>query len=593
MEMLLSGNEALARGVYEFGGEFASAYPGTPSTEILQTIARFFKDDVYAEWAINEKVALEVAVGASYGGARSVAAMKHVGVNVAADPLLSLTYTGVGAGLILVSADDPSLHSSQNEQDNRFYGKFASIPVLEPSDSQEAKDFVAAAFEISERFDTPVMLRLTTRISHSKGIVTIGERRTVEHPGFERNIEKYVMVPSHAAKRHKIVIERLKQLSEFAETSDLNRIEWNGRAVGIVTGSVAYQYAREALPEASILKLGLGYPLPLKKIAEFAAGVERLFVVEELEPFYEEQIAAAGIRVDGKKYFSNYMELNVDRVRDGFIAAGELEPSAKAKTAAAAHEEVVPRPPVLCSGCPHRGMMVALRNVKAFTTGDIGCYTLAALPPLSQIDTCLCMGASIGHTFGIEKAGKTDKPVVALIGDSTFLHSGITALASAVYNRTRSTYIIVDNRITAMTGGQDHPGTSRTLMGEKTFAIDLVQLCTALGVEHVRLVDPYDLETTTAVLREEIGRDAPSVVITNRPCILFPTKISQPPYSIDAALCTACGACFRVGCPSISASDETNEKGRPKAQIDPLTCTGCTICAQVCPAEAIGPLAGK
>jgi len=593
MEMLLSGNEALARGVYEYGGEFASAYPGTPSTEILQTIGRFFKDDVYAEWAINEKVALEVAVGASYGGARAIAAMKHVGVNVAADPLMSLTYTGVGAGLILVSADDPSLHSSQNEQDNRCYGKFASIPVLEPSDSQEAKDFVGAAFEISERFDTPVMLRLTTRISHSKGIVTIGERTTVEHGGFERNIEKYVMVPAHATKRHKVVIERLERLKEFAEESYLNTIEWNERKVGIVTGSIAYQHAKETLPTASILKLGLGYPLPMKKIADFASKVDRLFVVEELEPFYEEQIAAAGIAVEGKKYFSNYLELNVDRVREGFIEAGVLDASAKASTAAAEPEEVLPRPPVLCSGCPHRGMMIALRNAKVFTTGDIGCYTLGALPPLSQIDTCLCMGASIGHTFGIEKAGKTEKPVVALIGDSTFLHSGITSLASAVYNKTTSTYIIVDNRITAMTGGQDHPGTSRTLMGEKTHAVDLVQLCKALGVEHVRVVDPYDIEETTNALREEIAREAPSVIITNRPCMLFPKKIRQAPYAVDTAVCTACGACFRVGCPSISASDETNEKGRPKAQIDPTTCTGCTICAQVCPADAIGPLSSE
>ncbi|MDD3642554.1 MAG: indolepyruvate ferredoxin oxidoreductase subunit alpha [Candidatus Krumholzibacteria bacterium] len=593
MEMLLSGNEALARGVYEYGGEFASAYPGTPSTEILQTIAQFFKDEIYAEWAINEKVALEVAVGASYGGARAIAAMKHVGVNVAADPLMSLTYTGVGAGLILVSADDPSLHSSQNEQDNRCYGKFASIPVLEPSDSQEAKDFVGAAFEISERFDTPVMLRVTTRISHSKGIVTIGERSTAERGGFERNIEKYVMVPAHAIKRHKLVIERLENLKEFAEQTPLNRIEWNDREVGIVTGSIAYQHAREALPGASILKLGLGYPLPMKKIADFASKVGRLFVVEELEPFYEEQIAAAGITVEGKKFFSNFLELDVDRVRDGFIEAGVLEPAAKAPTSAAEPEQVLPRPPVLCPGCPHRGMLVSLRNAKVLTTGDIGCYTLGALPPLSQIDTCLCMGASIGHTFGIEKAGKTGKPVVALIGDSTFLHSGITALASAVYNRTRSTYIIVDNRITAMTGGQDHPGTARTLMGEKTHAIDLVRLVKALGVEHVRVVDPYDLEETSAALREEIERDAPSVIITNRPCMLFPKKIAQAPYAVDAAVCTACGACFRVGCPSISASSETNEKGRPKAQIDASTCTGCTICAQVCPADAIGPAAAE
>ena len=583
MEMLLSGNEAIARGVYEYGGEFASAYPGTPSTEILQTIARFFKDDVYAEWAINEKCALENAVGASYGGARSVAAMKHVGVNVAADPLMTLSYTGVGAGMVLISADDPSLHSSQNEQDNRCYGKFASIPVLEPSDSQEAKDFIKEAFEISEEFDTPVLLRITTRISHSKGLVKIGERKTVDHAGFERNITKYVMVPAHAIKRHKIVIERLEKLAAFAEETPLNRIEWGDEEIGIVTGSIAYQYAREAMPDASILKLGLGYPLPMKKIRDFASKVKRLFVVEELEPFYEEQILAAGIPVEGKKYFSNYLELNVTRVRNGFIEAGVLE----GEKISVEPEQILPRPPVLCPGCPHRGMMVSLRKLKVYTTGDIGCYTLGALPPLEQIDTCLCMGASIGHAFGIEKAGKTDRKAVALLGDSTFLHSGITALASTVYNKGTTTTVIVDNRITAMTGGQDHPGTARTLMGEETHAIDLVQLCNAIGVEHVRVVDPYDLEETTTALEEEIEREAPSVVITNRPCMLFPTKVKGKPYTVKLDICTACGACFRVGCPAISGSDEKNEKGRPKAEIDANICTGCTICAQVCPAEAI------
>ncbi len=583
MEMLLSGNEAIARGVYEYGGEFTSAYPGTPSTEILQTIARFFKDDVYAEWAINEKCALENTVGASYGGARSVAVMKHVGVNVAADPLMTLSYTGVGAGLILVSADDPSLHSSQNEQDNRCYGKFASIPVLEPSDSQEAKDFIENAFEISEKFDTPVLFRITTRISHSKGLVKIGERKTVEHDGFERNPKKYVMVPAHAAKRHEIIIERLENLKKFAEETPLNRIEWGDKKVGIITGSVAYQYAREAMPDASILKLGFGYPLPMKKIEEFASEVDRLFVVEELEPFYEEQILAAGIEVEGKKFFSNFLELNVTRVRNGFIEAGVLD----GKPVKIENKQLLPRPPVLCAGCPHRGLMVALKKLKVYTTGDIGCYTLGALPPLEQIDTCLCMGASIGHAFGIEKAGKTEKKAVALLGDSTFLHSGITALASTVYNKGTTTTVIADNNITAMTGGQDHPGTSRTLMGEETHAIDLVQLCNALGVEHVRVVDPYDLEETTNVLKEEIDRDATSVVITNRPCMLFPRKIKDKPYTVNLELCTACGACFRVGCPAISGSEKKNDKGKPKSEIDPAMCTGCTICVQVCPVDAI------
>jgi indolepyruvate ferredoxin oxidoreductase alpha subunit len=590
MEMLLSGNEALARGVYEYGGEFASAYPGTPSTEILQTIARFFKDDVYAEWAINEKVALEVAVGASWGGARSIAVMKHVGVNVAADPLMSLTYTGVNAGMILVSADDPSLHSSQNEQDNRYYGKFASIPVLEPSDSQEAKDFVKPSFEISEQFDTPVLLRITTRISHSKGIVNIGERETAENKGFERNIAKYVMMPAYASVRHKVVIDRLEALKEYAETTDLNKIEMNDTDVGIITGSISYQHVKEAMPNASILKLGMGYPLPMKKIASFAAEVKNLFVVEELEPFYEEQIKAAGIEVEGKKYFSNHLELNVDRVRDGFIEAGLLDASVKSPTAAAEPEEVLPRPPVLCSGCPHRGMVVAMKKLKLYTNGDIGCYTLGAVPPLSQIDTCLCMGASIGHTFGIEKAGKSDGKFVSFIGDSTFLHSGITSLASVVYNKGTTTNIIVDNRITAMTGGQDNPATSKTLMGEPTNAVDLKALCRAVGVEHVREVDPYNLEETLTALKEETERDACSVIITNRPCMLFPSKIKDAPYTVITEKCIACGLCFGVGCPSIAASDEKNDKGKPKSEIDTLTCTGCTICAQVCPSGAIVPL---
>ncbi|HSG29645.1 MAG TPA: indolepyruvate ferredoxin oxidoreductase subunit alpha [Candidatus Krumholzibacterium sp.] len=585
MEMLLSGNQAVARGMFEYGGEFASAYPGTPSTEILETIARFFKDDVYCEWAINEKVALEVVVGASFGGARSMSTMKHVGLNVAADPYMTLTYTGVGAGLIIAVADDPSLHSSQNEQDSRIYGKFASIPVLEPATSQEAKDYVKYAFEISEQFDTPVMLRLTTRISHSKGLVEIGERKKVENKGFERNIQKYVMVPGHAIKRHEIVIERLGKLKEFAEKTDLNRIEWNDKKIGIVTGSVAYQYAKEAMPDASILKLGLGFPLPMDKIRNFASEVDRLFVIEELEGFYEEMIAAAGIPVEGKKYFSNFLELNVDRVRKGFIEAGLLDGSAVSEGIET--EAVLPRPPVLCSGCPHRGMMVALRKAGVYTTGDIGCYTLGALPPLSQIDTCLCMGASIGMAFGIEKAGKTEKKTVSLIGDSTFLHSGITALASVVYNGGNTTNIIVDNRITAMTGGQDNPSTSKTLMGKDAPAIDLVALCKALGVEHVRKVDPYDVDATFNALKEELDREAPSVIITDRPCMLFPKKIKDTPYEVDASVCIACGACFKVGCPSISASEETTDKGKHKSVIDPVTCTGCTICAQVCPVEAI------
>jgi indolepyruvate ferredoxin oxidoreductase alpha subunit len=512
--------------------------------------------------------------------------MKHVGVNVAADPLMTLAYTGVGAGLILVSADDPSLHSSQNEQDNRFYGKFASIPVLEPSDSQESLDMVKDAFEISEKFDTPVLFRMTTRVSHSKGLVKIGERRTVEHPGFEKNIAKYVMMPVYAIVRHKMVIDRLEALKKLAETTPLNKVEWGDKKVGIISGSVAYQYAKEVLPGASFLKLGLGYPLPMNKIMDFASKVDRVIVVEELEPFYEEQILAAGIPCEGKKFFSNYMELNVERVRDGFIEAGVLPKNAA--PARQAQESVLPRPPVLCPGCPHRGVMMALKKLGVYVTGDIGCYTLAALPPLETIDTCLCMGASINHAFGIEKAKKTKKKAVALIGDSTFLHSGITGLANVVYNRGTQTTIIVDNRITAMTGGQDHPGTSRTLMGDATNAINLVELVKALGVEHVRTIDPFDQKETLAILKEEIEREAPSVVITTRSCVLFPNKLkATTKFHVLLEKCTACGSCFRIGCPAITTSSEKNEKGRAKSHIDVELCTGCTLCFQVCPEEAI------
>ncbi len=427
---------------------------------------------------------------------------------------------------------------------------------------------------------------MTTRISHSKGLVKIGERRTNKHAGFEKNIAKYVMVPSNAAVRHKIVIERLEALKAFAETSPLNKVEMGDKKVGIVTGSAAYQYAKEVMPGASFLKLGVGYPLPMKKIADFARQVERLFVVEELEPFYEEQILAAGIPCEGKKWFSNFMELNVERVRDGFIAAGVLPKSAAPPKQT--EETVLPRPPVLCPGCPHRGVSMALRKVGVVVTGDIGCYTLSALPPLETVDTCLCMGASISHAFGIEKAKKTKKKAVAMIGDSTFLHSGITALANVVYNRGETTTIIVDNRITAMTGGQDHPGTSKTLMGEKTNAVDLEEICRAVGVEHVRKIDPYDQEETIKILKEEIDRPAASVIITTRPCMLFPSKIkTERIFRVALEKCTACGACFRIGCPAISAAEEKNEKGRPKAQIDPELCTGCSLCFQVCSSEAI------
>ncbi len=581
--VLLSGNEAVAQGAVEAGVAVAVGYPGTPSTEILESIAD--RTDFDVRWSPNEKVALDVALGASIGGVRALAVMKHVGVNVAADTLMTAAYTGVGGGLVVVSADDPGMHSSQNEQDNRAYARMAAIPLLEPSDSAEAKEYTALAFEISEQFDTPVLVRTTTRVSHNRGVVEIGPR--VEEParGFTRDPIKYVMIPAHARTRRPVLLERLEQLATYVESSPLTEESGSGTEFGVITSGIAHHYVREVLPNAPILKLGLSYPLPMKRIRAFAESVDRLFVVEELDPHVEDAIRAAGIAVEGKAFFPRAGELNPDLVRRGFAAAGLL-PELPPIVAAPA---TVTRPPLMCPGCPHTPPFLALKRLGAVVTGDIGCYTLAALQPLAAMDTCVAMGSSIGMAVGMAASGGAAGPVVATIGDSTFLHGGIPGLIEAVYNKANITVLILDNGTVAMTGGQEHPGSGVTLQGSDTTPIDLVGLCESLGVKDVRVVDPYDLAATYGAIESAIEYAGPSVVITNRPCVEAPTKIRDTPFKVIADACTACQACMTAGCPSIVWSDELFE-GRRKVVIDPVTCTGCTLCAQLCPPLAIVPV---
>jgi len=583
MRQLLSGNEAVARGAFEAGVKMAVGYPGTPSTEILETMAVRHRS-VYSQWSPNEKVAFEVGIGASIGGARALVTMKHVGLNVAADPLMTFAYTGVNGGFVVVSADDPEMHSSQNEQDNRIFARFANIPFLEPADSQESKDMLVAAYEISERYDTPVMLRMTTRISHTMGIVELGEPVNLKERKFVKSPEKYVMIPANARVRHVVVAERLKELAKYSEVTPFNRVESNGSNIGIISGGVAYQYAREVAPQFDFYKIGFGYPLPLDGIRKFVEQHERVLVVEELEPVFEDQIKAAGIRVEGKKFFGALGELSPSRVAQGLKEAGLIDKVVKPEIT---QEELFPRPPVLCPGCPHRGAFMALKKLGVAVTGDIGCYTLGVLKPLNSLDTCICMGASIGSAIGMERVKGSDKGTVAVIGDSTFFHSGITGLLDAVYNQSNVTVIILDNRATAMTGGQEHPGTGHTLMGDPVGRVDLHELVRALGVKNFEEVDAYDYDATLACIKRQMATPGPSVIVTNHPCVLMPKRIMDEPYVIDAELCNACSACFRISCPAIAASHETNEHGSPKAVIDETLCTGCTLCAQICPTEAI------
>ncbi len=587
--LLLSGNEAIAQGAREAGVGVATGYPGTPSTEILEAIVRSDPErEVYVEWSSNEKVAIDVALGAAIGGTRALVTMKHVGLNVASDTFMTAAYTGARAGLVVVTADDPGMHSSQNEQDNRSLGRFAGVPLLEPSDSAEARDLTAAAFEIAERFDTPVLLRTTTRIAHARALVPIRPARAPERTGFRRDRAKYVMLPGFARRRRVVLLERLAALAQYAETTPLNRCEIGDRSLGVVTSGIAYQYVREALPEASVLKLGMTHPLPAGIVRDFCSRVDRVLVVEELDPYLEEQIRALGIAVEGKRFFPRAGELGPDSVRAGLRAAG-----APIETPAPLARQVpstATRPPVLCPGCPHVVPFLALRQLGAIVTGDIGCYTLAASAPLEAMDSCVAMGSSIGMGIGLRRSGGAEAPVVAAIGDSTFMHAGIPALADAVANGTDLTVLILDNGTTAMTGGQSQPGTGATIRGDAAKRVDLAALCLALGARSAEVVDPYDVAATFRALEKALASTGVSVVITDRPCVVAPVKIRDTPFTVIGERCIACQACMDLGCPSI-VWDASLYEDRHRVRIDAATCTGCAVCAQVCPAEAMVPAA--
>lgn len=568
---LMLGNEAIARGAWEAGVRVVSSYPGTPSTEITECAARY--GEIYTEWAVNEKVALEVCVGASMGGARAMCCMKHVGLNVAADPLYTAAYTGVNGALVVVVADDPGMHSSQNEQDSRFHARGAQTPMLEPSDSAECLAFTKQAFELSEKFDTPVLLRTSTRIAHARSLTPLGAREEMPARAYVKDPSKYVMMPAMARGRHVAVEKRMNDLAAYAENSPLNRVEMRDRAIGVITSGISYQYVREALGEASVLKLGMVNPLPRKLIEEFAAQVDKLYVVEELEPYIEQQVASWGIRVEGKNLTGRQGEISVNRLRALF---GRPLPQSEAAG------DIPARPPVMCAGCPHRGPYSVLSRLKMHVYGDIGCYTLGALPPLSALDASLCMGASIGMAQGIERARDAEfaKKSVAVIGDSTFLHSGVTSLINAVYNRSRATVMILDNRITGMTGHQPNPATGKDIHGQDTYQVSLEALCAACGVKRVRVVDAFDLAALESAILEETAADEVSVIIARRPCALLDKKRKAQPYEIDALKCKKCLSCMKLGCPAI----ERHETG---VVINPNQCAGCGMCTQVCKFGAI------
>lgn len=582
-QAILSGNEAFARGAFEAGVRVASAYPGTPSTEILENISQY--PEIDSSWAPNEKVSLEVAIGASFAGARAMVAMKHVGLNVAADPFMTLSYIGVRGGLVVVVCDDPEMHSSQNEQDSRHYARLGKAPMLEPADSAEALAFTRLAFELSEQFDTPVLLRSNTRISHGKSIVTLGERVTgLPEAKIERNPGKFVMLPGNARKRHPLVEQRLLDLKAWGCNQEINRIEEGEGEIGVITAGISYQYAKEVLPKAHILKLGMVYPLPEQLIRDFAARCKTLYVIEELDPFIEEQVKALGIEVKGKEIFPICGEFSPSRVA---AALGLPQPQG----VETASEPLPNRPPNMCPGCSHRGVFFALKRLGAFVTGDIGCYTLGALPPLSAMDTCVCMGAGISNATGVAKAlGEAERSkVVGVMGDSTFLHSGITSLMDMAYSKTPATAIILDNRITAMTGRQDNPTSGFTLAGLEAIPVNLEAICRAVGIRHVQVVDPYDLARTQQVIDEEMRRPEPSVVITRRSCMLdrHGRGVRGTPLFVKVEQCTACKACVRIGCPAIEwQAGEGDGKGR--AQVNQALCVGCGLCRQVCKFDAFG-----
>ena len=582
--LLFSGNEAIARGALQAGVSLATAYPGTPSTEILENLSRM--GGTKTIWSPNEKIAVELASGVSFAGHRALAAMKHVGVNVAADPIFTLAYTGVRGGLVIITADDPELHSSQNEQDNRRYASFARIPMLEPANSQEALEFTREAFELSERFDIPFFIRTTTRISHGKSLIEINEESntvsTVE-PGLVKDPSKYVMVPANARVKHRELEERIERIARYGEKCSFNSVEMRGTDLGIITSGISYNYVKEALPDASVLKLGLVFPLPTDLIRDFASRCERVVIVEELEPYLEEWVRFLGIECEGKSLIPRFGEIDTGTVRSALLPA-----ASSADTRATVPQDVPLRPPVMCVGCPHRGIFHILNRKKAFVAGDIGCYTLAVTPPLSAIHTTVCMGAGINQAVGIEAVLPEEHgKVVAVIGDSTFLHSGMGGVLNMAYNDIPATVLLLDNYTTAMTGRQDHPGSGFDATGNRTRQVDWETLLKGLGVEHIRLIDAYDLDEIRKVLEEEIHRDSPSVIVVQGACMLLKNKPvkRQAPYRINDKLCTDCGMCLRIGCPAISRKD-----GSPKEKptIDDTQCTGCDLCSQVCQFEAIG-----
>jgi indolepyruvate ferredoxin oxidoreductase alpha subunit len=600
MKKVLTGNEAIARGAYEGGARFAAAYPGTPSSEILDTIGREYQE-IYAEWSPNEKVALEAAMGASIAGARAIVCMKHVGVNVAADPLMTLSYTGVRGGVVLVTADDPELYSSQNEQDNRNYAKFAKIPMVEPSDSQEAKDFVKIGFKLSEEFDTPVMLRSVTRISHSKTVVRLEDRQEGRIPvEIRKDPPKLVMLPVYGRQRHRLVEERFVRLKEYAETFPENRIELNDRGVGVITAGISYQYVKEIFPDHSYLKLGMVWPLPRGLIERFYDEVKEVYVVEELDPFLEDNLRILGFEVNGgKDIFPLCGELTPLLVEKGMKGTDFQEPVAYHT------EPLPPRPPNMCAGCPHRGIFHVLKRRKIFVAGDIGCYTLAALPPLTALDSCICMGASVGQAHGMSKvlSQENRKQVVAVIGDSTFIHSGITPLVDVAYNRGNATVIILDNHATAMTGFQEHPATGFTIRGEPTERVDFVGLARSIGIKNIRITHPWKLEEIDRVVAEETAKDEPSLIINQGPCAMLREEIKayHEPYGIEQNKCTGCRMCLSLGCPAISwnpvegekAILATGKKRKGFSSIEKTLCPGCGLCIQVCKSDAIHPTGGQ
>ena len=574
MKHLYLGNEAVARGLYEAGVRVVSAYPGTPSTEITEAAVKY--PEIYCEWAPNEKVATETACGASIGGARSFCAMKHVGLNVAADPLFTMSYIGVNGGMVLAVADDPGMHSSQNEQDSRNYARAAKVPMLEPADSKECRDFTKLAYELSEQFDTPVILRLTTRIAHSRSIVEEGERQELPLKEYKKDPSKNVMLPAFAKAKHEKVEARTKTLAAYAETTSLNVIEDNGASIGVIAAGTPYQYVKEAMGDTvNYLKLGLVWPLPVQLIRDFAAKCEKVYVVEELDDFIETHCKAIGVEVTGKDLFPRCGEFSQKIVKK--LLTGEEDPFVRLET------EIPTRPPVMCCGCPHRGVFYALKREKVYVSGDIGCYTLGASAPLNAMDASICMGASVSALHGYNKARgpEAEKKSVAVIGDSTFAHSGITSLIDIAYNRSNSVVIVLDNSITGMTGHQQNPTTGYNIKGEPATAVDLEALCHAIGIQRVTVVDPYDLKEVTRVLKEELAAEEPSVIISRRPCALLKYVKHNPPLSVNQDKCIGCKACLGIGCPAISYREG-------KAVIDATQCVGCGVCKGLCPKGAIG-----